>query len=101
MDDMKFWVEVVTQTAFPIVLIIFVAYYVGKYGMPKMAEAASKLVDDFRDEMRLEREFHSDNLKRLFDEQKSNTNRIEEKISTKGDQVIETIKDKCSERKLP
>ncbi len=88
--------QLIAQVGFPIVLIIAVVYYVGKFGIPKVVTLVETLVSDFREEMERERQFHGQQLGRLFDEQKSNTERIENKIGSTGDQVISEIRERCA-----
>ena len=95
-SDMKFWAQLVTQTAFPIVLILFVVYFGFKYGVPRLALAAEKISDDFRTEMKEQRETDAQNLERLYKVHQTHADRIEAKVDSKGEQVIDYIKEKCA-----
>lgn len=91
----KMVVDIIAQVGFPIVLILALIYYVGKHGLPKVATMIEKIVDDFREEMRLERENHNRQIERYFAVEGNHHTATITCIDRNGDRVVEAVKEHC------
>ena len=94
MENIKFWAELITQTAFPIVLILASVYWIGTRGVPKIVAMIEKIVSDFRAEMETERKFHGEQMERLFSVQTSEHDKITDAVVKQGDRIVQRIDEK-------
>jgi hypothetical protein len=90
--DLNTIISAVSQIGFPVVLFLATIFWIGKYGLPKIASLIEKIVDDFKDEMEKERTHNRENINRFFDEANSKYGEIKGHITRETDRVIEVCK---------
>ena len=93
--DSKIIIDLVTNIGIPFSLLGAFAYWIGKVAFPKSLAAIEKLSDDFREEMALERTFHSDNIKELFATNDRQCTRIEAAMNAGHDKIEDAINRKA------
>ncbi len=85
--------QLIAQVGFPIVFIVVLVYYVGKFGLPKAVALIEGLVKDFREEMERERQFHADNVNRLFETSGKHRDEVISAVEKAGDATVAEIKE--------